>query len=29
MFAALHDVDDIEGLIERLITIKLHKPPGQ
>ena len=27
LFAGLHGVDDIEGLVDRLLTIKLHKPP--
>jgi len=27
LFAAMYDVQDVEDLIERLLVIKMHKPP--
>lgn len=27
LLVALHGVDDVEGLIDRLVVIKTHRPP--
>lgn len=29
LMVALHQVDDVELLIERLLTIKYHRPPTE